>query len=68
MRETHINVEEKAQVDGGEKVTHASESDVSSIVIIVVGIEEKVKAKGGALPHELGVLDDRVGHVIVPFG
>lgn len=62
-----VAMREDANADQGEQISHGSESDIGSIGVIIIGIEEEIQPKCAALPQEPGVLDLGDGHVVIPF-
>ena len=63
-----VAMREDANADQGEQISHGSESDIGSIGVIIIGIEEEIQPKRAALPQKSGVLDLGDGHVVIPFG
>jgi hypothetical protein len=68
FKKVHVNIEEKTEIYNWEEISHRTKSDISSVVVIIVGIKEKVESESTSLPHKLVILYDGVGHVIIPFG
>eukprot|EP00330_Aristerostoma_sp_ATCC50986_P007410 CAMPEP_0114600466 /NCGR_PEP_ID=MMETSP0125-20121206/23061_1 /TAXON_ID=485358 ORGANISM="Aristerostoma sp., Strain ATCC 50986" /NCGR_SAMPLE_ID=MMETSP0125 /ASSEMBLY_ACC=CAM_ASM_000245 /LENGTH=195 /DNA_ID=CAMNT_0001808675 /DNA_START=171 /DNA_END=758 /DNA_ORIENTATION=+ len=59
---------EEAEVDNGEHGSHPSESDVIGEDVVVISIEGHVKTNSSEFPEIGFVLNDGVGHIIIPFG
>ena len=62
-----VAIWEDADADQREQISHGSESDIGSIGVIIIGIEEEIQPERAALPQEPSVLDLGDGHVVIPF-